>query len=554
MRGRLICLCVLYAILLGPSGAEELRTLAILANFPDAVSDVTREEIDRFFNADDYQRPGASRSVRQWTHEVSHGRVQINATVTDWITLPHDARHYKDLGFYDGPPVLALDAIQTLESTGFDFSPYDNNGDGVIEMVGIIYRGPEGPFGTGDGPAWTQAPPLYPEVNVDGVSIRHAYVAWDWFPAFESMIDLAAITHEGLWHVLGGLPDVFDYQPSWWNSAGIELPSHFSAHGKLKLGWIDVIDLETPGPVSIAAIDASATAFRLWIDPYREHEYFLLENRRPLGADANLPGAGLLIWHVDESAGQTEYLRLEEADGNNKLEIPTGGFGFGAAESGDPFPGSTANTAFNDFTTPAGLDRANQATGIRVDAIAMNGDAVEATITPSPNLLGFTLAHDHTYPGFQWLWAPDENGPRDGEHMAVRFTTPVDAELRRVRFPIVTPGDTTVEISVHRDFEASMTLSAPPLYRGSDTAQGDFVWNTHELATPVGFSGGESFVVDLVFSEPTPTVDYWDAPDGHSFYWAPGDAQYRPIPFDLRIRANMVPVQRNTATRWRVYF
>jgi hypothetical protein len=85
-------------------------------------------------------------------------------------------------------------------------------------------------------------------------------------------------------------------------------------------------------------------------------EYFLVENRQRTGYDAALPGCGLLVWHIDETrtsgnsanADETRKLvDLEEADGLNNLD----GVG-NRGDAGDPYPGSTNNTQFNDTSNP----------------------------------------------------------------------------------------------------------------------------------------------------------------------------------------------------------
>ncbi len=105
-------------------------------------------------------------------------------------------------------------------------------------------------------------------------------------------------------------------------------------------------------------------------------EYFLLENRQRVSGsyDEYLPGSGLLIWHVDEAmnvyAKQNDYectfvppvpavphcqcddnyhylLALEQADGLSDLERAMDG-----GDSGDPFPGNTANRTWTMLTDP----------------------------------------------------------------------------------------------------------------------------------------------------------------------------------------------------------
>ncbi|MCS7258567.1 MAG: hypothetical protein NZ601_04295, partial [candidate division WOR-3 bacterium] len=45
-------------------------------------------------------------------------------------------------------------------------------------------------------------------------------------------------------------------------------------------------------------------------------EYFLIENRRKTGFDVNLPGQGLLIYHIDDSV-------IAQRRGSNKINAGT---------------------------------------------------------------------------------------------------------------------------------------------------------------------------------------------------------------------------------------
>jgi hypothetical protein len=65
------------------------------------------------------------------------------------------------------------------------------------------------------------------------------------------------------------------------------------------------------------------------VDPVARHEYYLLENRERIGADRTLPGAGLLVWHVDERIGgfrtgqvkaEHKFIHLVDADGRRDLD------------------------------------------------------------------------------------------------------------------------------------------------------------------------------------------------------------------------------------------
>lgn len=85
----------------------------------------------------------------------------------------------------------------------------------------------------------------------------------------------------------------------------LEHPSHLSAWAKMKLGWLEArrptIGLN---PIEFAEeFQADTQLYKIGDGDYNfpKDENLLIEYRAQKGADTNLPGEGLLIYHVDES-------------------------------------------------------------------------------------------------------------------------------------------------------------------------------------------------------------------------------------------------------------
>jgi hypothetical protein len=132
-------------------------------------------------------------------------------------------------------------------------------------------------------------------------------------------------------------------------------------------------------------------------------EYWLVENRQPLGFDAHLHNSGLIIYHVDDAVMRSKLgntggsanntvrgVVVEEADsGGQLLQNPatTGNTG----DIGDPFPGSTNNTNFGSETNPNSNDNTNRPTLIEVSAIGPSAPMVTAFLRagdPAPSAIG----------------------------------------------------------------------------------------------------------------------------------------------------------------------
>jgi M6 family metalloprotease-like protein len=83
-------------------------------------------------------------------------------------------------------------------------------------------------------------------------------------------------------------------------------PAGLSSWTKLRLGWIDPSQIALVYPGETATIrldplvsrDASTLVIRIPVGP---NNYYLIENRQPVGPDVNLPSSGVLVSYADDS-------------------------------------------------------------------------------------------------------------------------------------------------------------------------------------------------------------------------------------------------------------
>jgi uncharacterized protein (TIGR03437 family) len=144
-------------------------------------------------------------------------------------------------------------------------------------------------------------------------------------------------------------------------------------------------------------------------------EYFLVENRQRTGDfDVALPGDGVLIWHVYESAfsfnsmansdegttppGNPRLVVLEQADGRFDIECyanPPNSSRCNPGDGDDPWKNGTA-TAFNDASTPNSKRYDQSATGVSITNISDTGPVMSAILhVPS------SPAISHSQPSLQ---------------------------------------------------------------------------------------------------------------------------------------------------------
>jgi immune inhibitor A len=74
--------------------------------------------------------------------------------------------------------------------------------------------------------------------------------------------------------------------------------------------------------VTLPSVQKGGRVVKIWAKgPEHPNEYFLIENRTRAGHDRNIPGAGLLIWHVDEAL--TSFRRSQDDAAHKRLDLLT---------------------------------------------------------------------------------------------------------------------------------------------------------------------------------------------------------------------------------------
>jgi len=281
--------------------------------------------------------------------EASSGRLRILPLMTETVvTLPEPRARY-----VQRPSVLASDAARAFVATA---SEADRRLLERARALIVFFAGPgrESHVEGGDpGDPWSNYTALVPPVDR---FTEACVIAEEEVPPFSNF---GVLSHE-FGHLLG-LPEL--YAPGAAKHEGIgvwglmgqgtwlghgDQPPQPEAWSKLHLGWLDVetIDHSTLG-VTLPAVERTPRVVKIPAAPGNPQEYYLLENRLREGADARLPGEGLLVWHVDErmkafrTAQQNpahKMLHLVEADGRGDLDRGHAEGG-NRGDAGDPWSG-----------------------------------------------------------------------------------------------------------------------------------------------------------------------------------------------------------------------
>ena len=364
-----------------------VRVIVVLVQFSDHAMVQTAQHFNDLFFSTGVLPHG---SVKEYYTEVTGGLVSIVGEVVGPYQLPQTVAWYANNNFGIGRPsgtaranIMAHDAAVAADPN-VDFSLYDNDGNGFIDAFIVVHAGPGGEQSGNPNDIWSHKWTLPSAYSADGKQI-FAYLT---IPE-DARIGVCA--HE-LGHLLFGFPDLYDTDGTsegignWclmaggsWNGGG-DIPAHPSAWCKVQQGWATVTNVTSGGSISIPDVKSSRNIHRLWKDGAGGSEYFLLENRQQTNYDANLPGDGLLIWHIDEGQpGNTDEnhykVGLVQADGRRDMELDRN-----RGDAGDPYPGSAGNTSFNVNSNPNSKSYVGQDTCVSVNGISASGATMTATV------------------------------------------------------------------------------------------------------------------------------------------------------------------------------
>jgi immune inhibitor A len=367
-----------------------VRVVVVLVDFSDKpMAESTAYFNDLFFSTG--VKPNGS--VKEYYREVTNGMVDLVGEVVGPFRLPQTLAWYANNNFGIAKPtgdaranIMANDAAIAANPT-VNFFPYDNDGNGYVDAFIVVHAGRGGEETGNAGDIWSHKWTLPQKYNADGKNI-YSYLT---IPE-DSQIGVCA--HE-LGHLLFGFPDLYDTDytsegignwclmagGSWNGTVPGELPAHPSAWCKANQGWVTVTNLSTTSTPSIPDVKTNQSVYRLWKDGAGGSEYFLLENRQKTGFDAQLPGDGLLIWHIDEGqSGNTDEnhykVALMQADSNRDLERKRN-----RGDAGDPYPGTSGNMSFTTNSNPNSKSYTGQETCVSVSNISPSGSMMTARIS-----------------------------------------------------------------------------------------------------------------------------------------------------------------------------
>ncbi|MBP5477341.1 MAG: M6 family metalloprotease domain-containing protein [Paludibacteraceae bacterium] len=309
------------------------RGLVILVNYSDISFDASNDlaGMTDMLNGENYTYEDATGSARRYFIDQSDGQYAPQFDVVGPVTLDHPRSYY---GANSGSSLdvnasqMAVDACIKADEAGADFTLYDNNKDGTVDFVFIMFADK----GEADGgPAesiwphnWYVRTGAKKTCVVDGLYIDNYACAAEKNGRTGNRAGIGTFCHE-FGHVIG-LPDYYDTKsginysnhltPRYWSIMDIgtylnygKTPPNYSAHDRYFMGWNTPVNLGTEeqrvtlNPLGQEGyVTYQVTASGQLVSARKEETVYYIECREKIGWDRYLPGHGMLIWQVKYSS------------------------------------------------------------------------------------------------------------------------------------------------------------------------------------------------------------------------------------------------------------
>ena len=310
-----------------PIALGQKHFLVILVEFTNmqfSTSENPHAAFDNLLNQQGYSVNGGTGSARDYYYDNSHGLFEPIFDVYGPVQLDTTYAYY-GRNNYQGedmrPEEAIIDACKKLDDE-IDFSRYDNDGDGYVDLVFMYYAGK----GEADGGTTTTIWPHQWELSSAGKFLQLDGKQIDSYACTNEVVGGGALMgkmcgigtacHEFA-HAMG-VPDFYDtdyatngqaaglfffstMDSGAYNNEG-RTPPFFNIEERILLGWLNEADaireFTENGTYTIPSVDENV-AYRTPTD--KDGEYFLYECRGSNGWDASLSSNGLVVYHVDKS-------------------------------------------------------------------------------------------------------------------------------------------------------------------------------------------------------------------------------------------------------------
>lgn len=368
------------------------KALVILAEFQDTtftIQDTKKVFTNYLMNEDHftdkrYNQDQNYKGVRGYFKDCSYGKFTPVFDVVGPIKLPKAHAVYG--AGNDRMDLLLADACAAVDGM-VDFTKYDANNDGIVDLVYVIYAGHSAnTSGNKDTNIWPKSGTITISNKFDGKSIRRYGVSNELNGSEKTSKNNKKINGIGLFchefsHTLG-LPDIYAYNTDaenqdnqgmeYWDimdgGTGIRggrVPASYLAWEREVMGWMNIDELKKDITINnLKSIDNGGKAYKI-VYPKNSNEYIVLQSIQKgawnQGWGDNTYGKGLFAYRISYKSDKVNIFDypnnlkgkprvipipadgkiLAAANAGGKLNVYT------AQLNGDPYPYNGINKIDN---------------------------------------------------------------------------------------------------------------------------------------------------------------------------------------------------------------
>ena len=372
------------------------KGLVILVNFTDKSFQYPKSNYENLLNQAGYSYNGATGSVNEYFLASTFHQLDLDFDVFGPYPLQNNMEYYganqggagKDIRASD----MILEACQMAFNAGVDFSIYDNDGDGFVDNVFVIFAGNNEAEGAPSYTIWPHRSKVSSTISFNGKLLRDYSCTSELRSTGNTMCGVGTFCHE-FGHIIG-LPDFYNTENNdsplgaWslmssggYNNNGNTPPS-LCAYERFYLGYlkypeIDVLNAE--GEYMLEPLETSNKAYIISKNDIHNlngsspspREYFIVENHQNIGWNAPLAGIlghGLLIMRINYVS--SAYIQNSVNNNPNALGVEL--MRANNSLTGTTYPGTSNKTTFE----PRFLDGSIYADGNLLDIKEEYGNSV----------------------------------------------------------------------------------------------------------------------------------------------------------------------------------
>ena len=377
--------------------------------------------------------------------------------------------------------LLLTDACTAVDDE-VDFTQYDSNDDGNIDLIYIIYAGfSQSIAGNSTDCIHPKSGYLSLAKSFDGMDVKRYGVNNELNGTPADQANGPIINGIGLFchefsHCMG-LPDLYPKSGSiaeacinqnmdYWSlmdageyTANGYRPTAYTAWERERLGWMEIGTLTGPSNVELKSLDEGGAAFRIYNDKDETgHEYYIVENVQNNGWNKNLFGNGLMVTHVDYLSSQFSLggCKVNNTGGHPRMHVMAADGMFVP----EYFLGSTIEDSYITFLKEHNADLVAKYGG---QVFSIEDYKAEAAGDLFPGTSNATSLTDDSQPMKAWTY--------NGEKMGKPITDITnDTEKGIVSFKFMgggEPVDGINEVTVNKTTD-SRVYSISGTYMGND--------------------------------------------------------------------------------------